>query len=581
MHKVLQVAHDRFSSQHGFEAESDHRKFEHFVNYCIVSQHCAESFEVGDVTTPDGTESIDGVAVVFDDSIVVSKEDAQAYFQRIKGRQQISVTYIFTQSKRSESFDSGEILKFGTGVSRVFDDATAYANAEGVIGELPAIHDVVVANMHRVSGSRPRCMLFYACAGMWKEESGLRKYLQQVKTLLEDSSNFSVVKYDPVDRETLIKLWQQTHQPIQAAFAVQHYMPIPQIAGVDEAYLALVPALDFIQNALSEEDGRIRASVFEQNVRAFLGDDNPVNKQIQEALRNDEKQARFALLNNGVTIVAPDVRVQSNRISVTGYQIVNGCQTCHVLFRNREHVTDKVLIPVKVIETSDPEILAQVVQATNSQTHIEETQFLSIMPFVQKLGTYFDAFDVESEVQPRVYFERRIRQYAGEDVGVRRIFDITRIARCFAAMFLDLPHLAARYPNQIFRGEERAKVFQSDHLEKAYYVAALAMYRLENALSNEYVPRTHMTQKWHALMVFRYQVAGPDMPALNAKKMDAYCDKLLVALASGGKASAPPFLQAMKLLDNSNISGRDRLKSQKSADDIKRSLRIMPKRNAS
>lgn len=570
MHKVLQSALDRFVAENEVEAESESRRFEYFANYSVVAQYCPDAFDIADITTPDNTESIDGVAVLFDETLILSREDAQSYFKGLRGRQQTSVTYLFTQAKRSESFDSGEILKFGTGVLRAFAEERPYDSSEGVLGELSGVHDEVVANMHRVTGSRPRCLLFYACAGVWNEDSGLRKYLAQMEGVLSDTSNFSAVVYTPVDREGLIKFWNQTHEPVQAAFAVQHYVPIPQIPGVDEAYLALVPAPDFIKNALSEADGRMRASVFEQNVRAFLGDDNPVNQKIQATLRSSEAQGRFALLNNGITIVAPDVRVQSSRISVTGYQIVNGCQTSHVLLRNRDLVTDKVLLPVKVIGTSSPDVMAQIVEATNSQTDIEQTQFLSIVPFVQKLGAYFDAFDSVAEDQPRLYFERRIRQYADVDVGRSRLFDIARVARCFAAMFLDLPHLAARYPTQLFR-EERARIFQPDHLEKAYYTAALAMYRLENALSNQYVPRVHQTQKWHSLMVFRYQNGGAEMPPLNAaKKLDAYCDKLLAKLASGGRASSPPFIEAMNLLSRIGISGRDRLKSQKSADDIRK-----------
>jgi hypothetical protein len=567
---------DRFLAQNSLAGEPESRQFEHFANYCVVAQYSSDNFDVLDVTAPEGTESIDGVAVLFDETLMLSKEDAAAYFSGLRPRQQVGVTYVFTQAKRSESFDSGEILKFGSGALRVFDGA--YADTEGTLGELAGIHDVVVENMHRVTGSRPTCLLFYTCSGVWKEDSGLRKYLDQVVSTLESTSNFGSVKYEPVDRERLIKLWQQTHEPVRATFAIQHYVPIPQIPGVDEAYLALVPARDFIENALTEPDGRMRATVFEQNVRAFLGEDNPVNQRIQSSLRDATAQGRFALLNNGITIVAPDVRVQSSRISVTGYQIVNGCQTSHVLFRNRAHVTDRVLLPVKVIATSDPDILSQVVQATNSQTDVDETQFLSIIPFVQKLGAYFDAFAEAAEDQPRLYFERRVKQYAEEDVGRSRVFDITRVTRCFAAMFLDLPHLAARYPTQIFR-EERSKIFQPDHLEKAYYVAALAMYRLELALGNQYVPREHQTQKWHALMVMRYQVAGPEVPALNSKKLDAFCDKVLTALASGGKASAPPFIDAMRLLEKLGVSGRDRLKSQKSADDIKRHFAAVEKKS--
>src|SRR5271165_3789090 len=100
-------------------------------------------------------------------------------------------------------------------------------------------------------------------------------------------------------------------------------------------------------NVLTDQDGRIRTSVFEQNVRAFLGDDNPVNARIRVGLETSGKHDRFAINNNGITIVAPDVRVQSDRVSVTDFQIVNGCQTSHVLYRSRDKVSDEVWLPLK------------------------------------------------------------------------------------------------------------------------------------------------------------------------------------------------------------------------------------------
>jgi hypothetical protein len=349
---------------------------------------------------------------------------------------------------------------------------------------------------------------------------------------------------------------------------------LPNISGVEEAYLAVTSARDFVDSILTDDEGRIRAAAFEQNVRSYLGDDNPVNKKIREALDTEDMHDRFAILNNGITIVSADVKIQSDRISVVDYQIVNGCQTSHVLFRNRDKISDRVYLSLKVVEADDPEIVAQVVEATNSQSDVEETQFLSIRPFVRKIENYFDAFDNDSDRERRIYFERRTRQYAGHDIGRARVFDIQRLARAFAAMFLDVPHLAARYPTQTFQ-ERSGDLFQEDHREHAYYTAALALYRLELALGNQYVPRAYQRYKWHLLMILRYQAAGKSMPALNSKKLDSYCEPIVEALATGGKASATPFLEAVKIIDAAGEAGRDRLKRQVYTDELKRRLGIL------
>ena len=47
-------------------------------------------------------------------------------------------------------------------------------------------------------------------------------------------------------------------------------------------------------------------NIFEDNVRDFQGY-NIVNSEIQDSLRHGEDQARFGLLNNGITIVAKSI----------------------------------------------------------------------------------------------------------------------------------------------------------------------------------------------------------------------------------------------------------------------------------
>lgn len=277
-------------------------------------------------------------------------------------------------------------------------------------------------------------------------------------------------------------------------------------------------------------------------------------------------------MNNGITIVSPEAKVQKGKIFVRDFQIVNGCQTSHVLFRSRRFVSDKIWIPVKIIQAENPDVLAQVVEATNSQSDVAESQFVSIRPFVQKIETYFNSFDNEQESDRRIYFERRTMQYAGQRIGKKRLFDIERLARAYVAMFLDLPHLAARYPTQTFK-EKSSELYQSSHREHSYYTAALALYRLELALGNDYAPREYQRYKWHLLMIARFQIAGSKLPPLNSKKLDTYCDKIIDCLSSGGKKSATPFNNAIGVIKEVGEATRDRLKRQAYTTQILQKIR--------
>lgn len=94
--------------------------------------------------------------------------------------------------------------------------------------------------------------------------------------------------------------------------------------------MGIVKCKDFI-SLLSDSDGKMLTNTFEDNVRDFQGY-NTVNKEIKETICNANDQNRFALLNNGITIIAKSIRVTGDTVELFDYQIVNGCQTMTLIF---------------------------------------------------------------------------------------------------------------------------------------------------------------------------------------------------------------------------------------------------------
>jgi hypothetical protein len=403
----------RFVEENEIFSIDESEQFEWFVNYCQIYKFYPGAFDLQDVSTSKNDNSIDGAAILVADELILTSDEAESHFTQIRPRQTVNVRYIFIQSKRSEGFDAGDILKFGQGVDSLLAD-DAPRPPDPVLAEISAIHRVVVENLNKVENGRPECLLFYATTGTWNENSGLDSQTRYIEQKLRDTALFNTVTFKPLDRENLIDLWNQTRTPVAATFAANHILPLPVIENVAEAYLAIVSADSFVESVLTDSDGRIRSSVFDHNVRAFLGDENPVNSKIKAVLETKTQHDRFAILNNGLTIVAPDVKVQGTKVSVADFQIVNGCQTSHVLFRNKSLLSKEVQIVIRIIEAEESDILAQVVEATNSQSNVTQSQFLSITPFVRGLERFFAAFEGEDEADRKLYFERRTRQFSGQ-----------------------------------------------------------------------------------------------------------------------------------------------------------------------
>lgn len=112
----------------------------------------------------------------------------------------------------------------------------------------------------------------------------------------------------------------------------------PNIEGVTQAYIGFVKCNDFIE-ILKDSDGNMLTNIFEDNVRDFQGY-NIINQEIKDTIRNSIDQSRYAILNNGITIVAKNIKPTGDNIELFDYQVVNGCQTSYVLFDNRDSIQD-------------------------------------------------------------------------------------------------------------------------------------------------------------------------------------------------------------------------------------------------
>ena len=145
---------------------------------------------------------------------------------------------------------------------------------------------------------------------------------------------------------------------------------LPPVNGVKLAVLGL-RARDYLA-LITDEDGNLEQGIFEENVRAYLGD-TKTNLEIANILRSAGglSQEWFPLLHNGVTIVARDVRQLGAKLSLRDLQVVNGCQSSHVLHSLRQQIRDDLSIPTKVIVTENSDVTDSVIRGTNRQNEIK------------------------------------------------------------------------------------------------------------------------------------------------------------------------------------------------------------------
>lgn len=553
MHRIIKAHLDSYVKSQGLEGEDESAQFEKFVNFAVASNVASSEFDIDDVTTGPGDDGIDGVAIIVDEEILVSEEDAEKIFST--NRRNHDVTILFVQAKRSEGFDLGDFLKFKESILRfaaqdpyLVDDETMQRNRR--------IFDTVVSEVPKIRSGRPSIVARFVTTGMYQEPEALQTALNTAIQQVQETGLFSDIDIKFVGRDELTKLWVDTYSGINASLELFSNAPLPAIAGIDEAYLAVVKASDFVQNLLLTPDGNLRSQVFEENVRAFLGLENPVNASIAATISSGESASRFPVLNNGITIVSPDVRLQGNTLHLANFQIVNGCQTSNVLFEQR-HILRDTMVNIKVVETQNEDVFSDLVVATNSQTKVEDNQFLSLRPVIKRIEEYFNTYNDES----RLYFERRDRQYVGQGVPAVRIFSVHSAAKCVTAMYCNRPELSARYPKTMYE-ELTETLFAEDIKESVFYAACLTMYRFSMLVSNSIIPQNMKRFKWHILPLVRAILTDKVAQPLNSRGGEKTALKIIEVMSQHSAEATEVFTKAAKICQELGDVTPDRLKRQ-------------------
>lgn len=463
---TLQSMVKEFSSKNSFSSEKESVIFEKFVSHSLFSNEYYDSYNQDEISTG-SCIGIDSVAIAISDVLVYSIEEA-----RILTKGQFDVKFYFVQSKTSSKLDSGEYLKFLN---------TIYLFFKGCEEEQPL-------ELQRAFGIKKH---IYDKASKFRELPSINMYYVYTGNEVVDDSNFenqinvkvcSIREIDYISSKVInnliggyaiADLYKESLNRITKKMCFQRHVALPKLRNATAAYLGVAKCSDYIE-LLNNQHGQVNKGLFYDNVRDYLGASNPVNSDIEETIKSNEKRNLFSVLNNGVTIVAKKVIPSGDEFEISGFQVVNGCQTSHVLFNNKDHVTDDMYITVKLIETNDIDLASSVIKATNSQSLVMKEAFATIKPYHKKLENYFIAMQSHNH---KFYYERRPHQFDDdEEITKAQIVSAPLLIKAFISVIKEEPHQVHFYYGQIlkeYNTEKSTLLFDDNHNPGLYFVSHL------------------------------------------------------------------------------------------------------------
>lgn len=564
MHAILSQYIEDLSHEFDIQNESESKLFEYFCNYVITSKYFLGRFNPVDITTQEDDASLDGIAIIIDGELIISVDDAMTAFETYKTS--LPVDIIITQAKSGESFSKDDISNFNLGLQDFFSLEPKLPN--GIYnGQAIEIIKVIVANVKKIKNKMPNLKVFFCTSGVYNNEREIAASFKILNKTCENADIFNDIEVSPMGRKELMKLWSSISDKNEASIQLIDYIGINEMPGIPQAYISIVKAKEFLEKIAMDDEGNIREEVFDENVRAFLGDDNPVNKDIAKTLHS-EKSKQFAVLNNGVTIIAPEIAIQSNTkvMHLTNYQIINGCQTTNTLYEHYADLNDNVELVVKFIESQDTDVAIEIVTATNNQSAVENEAFYALREKARLIQKFFD-IQRNDEAKEKLFFERRENEYRNKSIQTTKIYDIKELARCFISVFKLRPHDASRYVKKVLNTSDI--VFDDKDNECAYHCAAYICYKfntLINGRKND-APKYNRL-RWHIAMLYPWVVFGKaETPDPSSKKITAYCDKVLKTLLN--EEYIENFKTCQRIIDSIEMPTDDQIKRGKYTSELK------------
>lgn len=513
--------------------------FEQFVNNIIISQDEVNTFvgrpDLLDFCCTGGGDDakLDGVGIKINGQLVGSKEDIE---EIVNSNRKIDVEFFIIQSKERTDFDSSAVNTFGIGVKNFFSDPILPENEK--VKTIRKIKDYILSDetVCRKLNNNPTLHVYYVFCG----ETPKDEHTEAIKTLLIkgiESCNvcFDNISFDIVDAKQLVGLCRDLANDFTTKLNIRDIIPLTVHNNnkIKKAYAFTCEASELLK-LLSKDDGSLRRSLYNSNVRDYLGNRGGVNSEIERTIQNDPQM--FLMCNNGITIVCSDfLQIKDKLVRIDNPQIVNGCQTCTTIYlqRNQSSIKD-VQVLVKLICTEDCSVTNDVVRGTNKQNQVLDESFETTRPFHQTIEDFFLA--KTDGVQ--LYYERRNKQYSSvSTINRYQIVNLRVLTQSFVATFLQQPYKAHRHESILLKAfaetDSQRTIYCDTHSQYPYYIAALIWYRFEEAFRKNILKKNDRTYLAHMYFIMTFM--SGQYPLANFKSKDAtnkYCEKLELILNS-------------------------------------------------
>ena len=500
MNPVIQAQLREFVKANSLDELKADRQFEVYSIFAILNGMHGEKIDAYEVHLNGDEFGIDGIAILVQGELVRDYDEA---IEKLTTINNAEIEFIFFQSKTSTGYDYGDISKFFDGISEFFEDEISDSSET-----LASLQKAKQAVYEKGVGKRnPKLSCYYATTGNYESPARIEKLKSNFIEKLKEKYIFDseAVSVHLIGARELQQCYRAATTAAEVEIEFARNVVMPANSHVDEAYLGFIDAKNLlklytIKNSESEEP-QINRTVFFDNIRDYDAD-SKINLAIKQSVGTDGGN-EFVFRNNGITVVSKSIDRTGDKFRLEDFQIVNGCQTCNVIFdlvynpaaEKTSGLADAIHVPFRLIGSKDDTFVSSIIVGTNSQNPVREEQFWALRPFMKSLEEYCRNLSEEQAI----YIERRDNQYRTQPKIERtRIMQPSVLMKAVGACLLFQPQRAARDYRGIVAEYEKT-IFLNDHDVHIYHAVAYLYYRLEFLWRNQRIDNSSKTFRYYIL----------------------------------------------------------------------------------
>lgn len=441
--------------------------FELFVSSMIMNKYGCNSYLLKKGIVDGGRdEGIDSIYVVVNGEIIDNID-----FLEEKIHTDTKIKFIFIQSKTKRKFEEDAVNRINIGIQLILGNKDNFEN-ERLKDRAAIVRSAWKCWFKLTNRTDIEVEIYYATmannASSVEDSEHFKVREEKIYEFLTGYDiSYKKVKY--MGCKELEHTFRKSNSYSKSLRYINSFKCNPkERENSEKGFIFLVSGKDYL-DFITDEKGQIEDSIFEENIRDFQGADTGVNKAIKNTIVKNECN-KFWCYNNGITIISDTGNRNDDYVSLSNYQIINGCQTSYSIYdamnsldeESKNNRDFELIIKVIVINSEKEDEIIKIIENTNSQTKIDNYAFESYRNVHKRIEEF-----MKTRGGKPYFYERRKGFYKRRNYPQDRILTPKELLQEFYAIYFKAPsharnsasHVFDTYKSEVFKDEVYPDLF--------------------------------------------------------------------------------------------------------------------------